>query len=40
LRHAREDADYRPGITIDRPLAPAWVHIAIDVLLLLEIQSE
>jgi hypothetical protein len=40
LRQAREDADYRPGITVDRPLALACIHSASDVLLNLEIDDE
>jgi uncharacterized protein (UPF0332 family) len=37
LRRAREDADYRPGVTVDRSLAVACIHSAIDVLEVLEI---
>jgi HEPN domain len=37
LRQAREDADYRPDVTVDRPLALACVHHATMVLDLLEI---
>jgi uncharacterized protein (UPF0332 family) len=32
LRHAREDADYRPGITVDRPMALDCLRDAIVVL--------
>jgi uncharacterized protein (UPF0332 family) len=39
LRQAREDADYRPGVTADRVLALACVHSATDVLQLLEIED-
>lgn len=37
LRQAREDADYRPDVSVDRPLALACVHHATTVLDLLEI---
>ena len=40
LRSAREDDDYRPGITADRTLALICFHDAIDVLRLLEIEDE
>jgi uncharacterized protein (UPF0332 family) len=39
LRQAREDADYRPGVTVDRALALACIHSAVDVLQILEIQD-
>jgi uncharacterized protein (UPF0332 family) len=40
LREAREDADYRPGITIDRTLALNCVRDAIAVLHYLEIEHD
>ncbi len=40
LRRAREDADYRPGVTVDRTLALLCIHDATDILRLLEISDE
>jgi uncharacterized protein (UPF0332 family) len=40
LRQAREDADNRPGVTVDRPLALACIHSANDALLLLEVRGD
>lgn len=40
LRSAREDSDYRPGMTVDRTLALICFHDAIDVLRLLEMMDE
>jgi hypothetical protein len=40
LREAREDADYRPGITIDRTLALNCLRDAIAVLHHLEIEHD
>jgi uncharacterized protein (UPF0332 family) len=39
LRTAREDADYRPGIAVDRTLALACVHDAIFVVETLEVSQ-
>ena len=39
LRMTREDADYRPGLTIDRKRTLDSLHDAIDVLTLLEINN-
>jgi uncharacterized protein (UPF0332 family) len=40
LRHAREDADYRPGIFVDRTMALNCIRDAIAVLKELGVQDE
>lgn len=40
LRHAREDADYRPGISVDRTMALDCIRDAIVVLKDLGVQDE
>lgn len=40
LRHAREDADYRPGASIDRAMALNCIRSAVLVLQDLEVQDE
>jgi uncharacterized protein (UPF0332 family) len=40
LRHAREDADYRPGVTVDRTTALDSLHQSAAVLNLLETDNE
>jgi hypothetical protein len=40
LRHAREDADYRPGIAVDRRLALDCIRDASVVMKDLEVQDE
>jgi len=40
LRHAREDADYRPGISVDRTMALDCIRDTIVVLKDLEVQDE
>jgi hypothetical protein len=40
LRVTREDADYRPGATVDRVVALTCVRSAADVLELLEVRDE
>jgi hypothetical protein len=40
LRAAREDADYRPGATIDRVMALAAIHDAILIIRAMEISND
>jgi hypothetical protein len=40
LRHAREDADYRPGISVDRTIALDCIRDAIVVLKDLGVQDD